>query len=56
MSLCTKFAVAPFDGKYLTSYLMAIVMFAFTSVYLRKFDLANIGQGTVYNFCNDAIL
>ena len=28
-SWCTTFAVAPFDGKYLTSYLMTIVMFAF---------------------------
>ena len=26
---CTTFAVVSFDGKYLTSYLMAIVMFAF---------------------------
>ena len=28
-SWCTIFAVAPFDGKYLISYLLAIVMFAF---------------------------
>ena len=26
--MCTTSAVTPFDGKYLTSYLMAIVMFA----------------------------
>ena len=39
-----------FDGKYLTSYRMAIVMFAFFSVYLSKYplekvDLKNLGQG-----------
>ena len=27
-SLCTIFAVAPFDGKYTKSYLLIIVMFA----------------------------
>ena len=31
-SRCTAFAVAPFDGKCLTSYLMAIVMFASSSL------------------------
>ena len=29
-SWCTTFAMTPYDGKYLTSYLMAIVMFALT--------------------------
>ena len=28
MSYCTAFAVAPFDGKYSTSYIMTIIMFA----------------------------
>ena len=28
MSRSTTFAVAPFDGKYLTSFLIVIVMFA----------------------------
>ena len=35
-SWCTTFAVAPFDEKYLTSYLMAIVMFAFFQCLLVK--------------------
>ena len=30
-SWCTEFSVASFDSKYLTSYLMAIVMFVFPS-------------------------
>ena len=47
---CTTFAVALFDDKCLTSYLIVIVMFAFFSVYLskyrlEKFDLENLGQG-----------
>ena len=33
---CTTFAVAPFDGKYQTSYLMAIVMFEFVQPILVK--------------------
>ena len=44
----TLFALAPFDGKYLTSYLMAIVMFALsitiseifaTIIKWKRFDL-----------------
>ena len=38
-SLCTTFEVAPFDGNYLTSYLMVIVMFVFLSLYLSKYPL-----------------
>ena len=46
-------AVAPFDGKYLTYYLMAVTMFAisltvyeiFTNRKCQKFDLENEGQG-----------
>ena len=30
------FAVVPFDGKYITSYLMAIVMFAIFILYFSK--------------------
>ena len=49
MSLCTT---APFDGKYRTSYLMAIVMSAlslaiyemFVNKIKLKFDLENDGQ------------
>ena len=46
-SWCITFAVAPFDGNYLASYLIAIVMFAFSSLLklaLQKFDLENVGQ------------
>ena len=32
MLWCTAFTVAQFDGKYLTFYLMAIVMFALSLV------------------------
>ena len=54
MSPCTTIAWAPFDGKYLTSYMMAIVMFAlslticeiFTKIIkYQSFDLENEGQG-----------
>ena len=31
-SCCTILVVAPFDGNYLTSYLMALVMFTFSSL------------------------
>ena len=42
--------MVPFDDYYLTSYLMAIVMFAFSSIYLskqplKKFNLENLDQG-----------
>ena len=36
MSCCRTFEVSPFDGKYMTSYLMAIVMFAHHLRYIRK--------------------
>ena len=38
-SRCTTFALAPFDGKYLTSYLMAIVMFAPSPTNFAKYSL-----------------
>ena len=52
-SWCKKFAVAPFCGRYTTSYLMAIVMFALSlticKIYAKlikcqNFDLENEGQ------------
>ena len=54
MSWCTIFAVAPFDGKCPTSYLMAIVMLALSLsvckmlanlIKFQNFDLENEGQG-----------
>ena len=46
----TAFALAPFDCKYLISYLLAIVMFAFfehllVKIAYWKFDLENLGKG-----------
>ena len=38
-SFCTTFAVSPFDRIFLTSYLMAIVMFAVSNVYLSNSHL-----------------
>ena len=39
-SLRTTFTVAPFDGKHLISYLMAVVMFAFVKIlYNMKYSL-----------------
>ena len=43
-SWCTT-TVVPFNGKYLTSYLMVIVMFAFSSVYLSKIANWIVGRG-----------
>ena len=34
--LSTAFAMVPFNGKYLTSYLIVIVIFAFYNIYLSK--------------------
>ena len=43
-------SVAPFGSKYLTSYLMAITMFAvfqclFVKISTKKFYLENLGSG-----------
>ena len=47
---CTTFTVTPFDGQYMTSYMMAIVVIAFfqpiiVKQLLEKFDLECLGQG-----------
>ena len=41
------FAMTPFDGKYMTSYMMAIAICAFTDLSKQpteKFDLDILGQ------------
>ena len=50
MSRCITFVEAPFDGKYLTSYMTAVVMIGFSENLLvkksfEKFDFENLGQG-----------
>ena len=54
MSRCTIFANATLDSNYMTSYLMAIAMFALSLIYYKTFanqikcqkmELDNEGQG-----------
>ena len=45
-SWCKKFATASYDGKYLTSWRMTIVIVAFFQpIPNKKFDFENIGNG-----------